>query len=83
MLRAGALSGNGTIDIRGGSANSNTLNDSAGAGGAGGSAVIVSPNWTAGALSVNGEGGQGGDAWVVGGRRLTRAGISRRRLRHS
>ncbi len=67
MLRAGALSGNGTIDIRGGSANSNTLNDSAGAGGAGGSAVIVSPNWTAGALSVNGEGGQGGDAWVVGG----------------
>ncbi|MEP6790279.1 MAG: DUF11 domain-containing protein [Ramlibacter sp.] len=66
VLRAGALTGSGTIDVRGGSANTNPLNDAAGAGAAGGSAVVISPNWTAGGITVNAGGGQGGDAWLSG-----------------
>jgi len=66
LIRAGALSGNGTLDVRGGVANTNPLNDAAGGAAAGGSVVIVSPNWTSGALAVNAGGGQGGDAWLGG-----------------
>jgi uncharacterized repeat protein (TIGR01451 family) len=66
MIRSGSLSGNGTIDIRGGLANNNDLNDAAGAGAAGGSTVVISPNWTSGALTVNAAGGQGGDSWLTG-----------------
>ncbi|MGE0497779.1 MAG: hypothetical protein AB7I35_18680 [Ramlibacter sp.] len=66
LIRAGALTGGGTIDVRGGSANTNPLNDAAGAGAAGGSVIVVSPNWTSGALTVSAYGGQGGDAWLTG-----------------
>ncbi len=66
MIRSGSLSGNGTIDIRGGFANTNDLNDAAGAGAAGGSTVVISPNWTSGALTVNAAGGRGGDSWLTG-----------------
>lgn len=65
MVRAGALIGNGTFDVRGGVANTNTLNDAAGAGG--GSVFLISPNWTSGVITVNGQGGQGGDSWLTGG----------------
>ena len=67
MVRAGALVGNGTFDVRGGVANTNTLNDAAGAGAGGGSVVLISPNWTSGVVTVNGQGGQGGDSWLTGG----------------
>lgn len=67
LIRAGSLAGSGVIDVRGGLANSNPLNDAAGAGAAGGSAVVISPNWTAGLLTVNAQGGQGGDSWITGG----------------
>ena len=67
MVRAGKLVGNGMVDVRGGVANTNTLNDAAGAGAAGGSVVLVAPNWTSGVVTVNGQGGQGGDAWIGGG----------------
>ncbi len=66
LIRAGVLSGGGTVDIRGGVGNSNTGNDAAGAGAAGGSVIIVSPNWTSGVLTVNAQGGQGGDSWLTG-----------------
>jgi hypothetical protein len=49
MIRAGNLTGNGTIDVRGGSANDQPLNDAAGGGAGGGSVVVISPNWTTGA----------------------------------
>lgn len=67
LIRAGALTGSGTVDIRGGVGNTNPGNDAAGAGAAGGSVIIVSPNWTSGALTVNAQGGQGGDSWLGGG----------------
>lgn len=66
ILRAGALTGSGTIDVRGGVANSNPLNDAAGGGAGGGSAIVISPNWTSGVLTINAQGGQGGDAWITG-----------------
>ena len=64
LIRSGSLSGNGTIDIRGGFANSNTQNDAAGGAAAGGSAVVISPNWTSGALAVSAAGGVGGDSYI-------------------
>jgi uncharacterized repeat protein (TIGR01451 family) len=67
LIRAGALSGSGTIDVRGGVGNHNPLNDAAGAGAAGGSVIVVSPNWTSGVLTVNAQGGDGGDSWIGGG----------------
>ncbi len=67
LIRAGALSGSGTVDVRGGVGNTNPGNDASGAGAAGGSVVVVSPNWTSGALTVNAQGGQGGDSWLTGG----------------
>ena len=66
FVRSGSLSGNGTIDVRGGVANTNPDNDAAGAGAAGGSAVVISPNWTSGLLTVNAGGGQGGDSFLGG-----------------
>ena len=67
LIRSGSLTGNGTIDVRGGVANTNPDNDAAGAGAAGGSAVLISPNWTAGVVTVNAGGGQGGDSFLAGG----------------
>ncbi len=67
LIRAGALTGGGTVDIQGGVGNNNLGNDAAGAGAAGGSVIIVSPNWTSGALTINAQGGQGGDSWIGGG----------------
>lgn len=67
MIRAGNLTGNGTIDVRGGSANDQPLNDAAGGGAGGGSVVMISPNWTSGVITVNAQGGRGGDSWLGGG----------------
>ncbi len=66
IIRSGSLSGGGTVDIRGGVANTNPLNDGAGGGAAGGAAIVISPNWTSGALNINAGGGQAGDAWLSG-----------------
>ena len=66
MVRSGSLSGGGTTDVRGGVANDNPGNDAAGAGAAGGSVLVISPNWTAGVVSVSAAGGQGGDSWLGG-----------------
>lgn len=66
MVRAGTLSGTGTISSRGGRATDNPSNDGAGGGGAGGSVIVVATTWSA-TLSVDARGGRGGDAFVTGG----------------
>lgn len=66
MIRAGSLNGSATINAQGGIANNNPDNDAAGAGGAGGSVLVISPNWTSGLLTINTDGGRGGDSWIAG-----------------
>jgi len=67
MLRVGRLIGAGTLSARGARAADNPLNDGAGGGGAGGSVVVVAPLWEVTSLTVNAQGGRGGDAWPTGG----------------
>src|SRR5262249_9791453 len=63
FIRAGALSGTGTISANGAAAYNETVQDGAGGGGAGGSVFV----WVLGSglanLSINAQGGRGGDAW--------------------
>ncbi len=66
MVRAGTLSGSGSISARGARAPDNPANDGAGGGGAGGSVVVVATNWSA-TLGIDVSGGRGGDAWLTGG----------------
>jgi len=64
MVRAGTVSGAGTINASGSDAPGQTLNDSGGGGGAGGSVLILAANGNLPAgLNVNVLGGDGGDAW--------------------
>ena len=64
MIRAGAISGNGSITASGADAPGQPLNDSGGGGGAGGSVLVVASNSALPAgLNVSSNGGQGGDAW--------------------
>ncbi len=66
MIRAGTVSGSGTINARGARAADNTLNDGGGGGGAGGSVIVIAPVWSAAGLAMNVQGGRGGDAFVSG-----------------
>jgi LPXTG-site transpeptidase (sortase) family protein len=63
MVRAGTVSGSGTINANGADGQDQPLNDSGGGGGAGGSVLVVSQNPLPGGLNVTAEGGDGGDAW--------------------
>jgi uncharacterized repeat protein (TIGR01451 family) len=63
MIRAGSLTGSATITANGAAAYNATLNDAGGGGGAGGSIVILSGGGGEGGLTVNAQGGRGGDAW--------------------
>ena len=64
MIRAGAISGNGSITASGADAPGQPLNDSGGGGGAGGSVLVVASNSALPAgLNVSSNGGRGGDAW--------------------
>lgn len=61
ILRAGEISGSGTISANGASANSTVGNDGTGGGGAGGTVLVtVLRNSGGGSLSVQAEGGNGG-----------------------
>lgn len=64
MLRAGTISGSGTITANGADG-SEAANDGGGGGGAGGSVVVVAINSGLGSLTVRAQGGRGGDAWVT------------------
>ena len=66
MIRAGTLSGSGTINARGARAADNAGNDGAGGGGAGGSVIVIAPVWSAAGLAMNVQGGRGGDAYLTG-----------------
>ncbi|MGQ0763557.1 MAG: hypothetical protein ACT4OT_16295 [Acidobacteriota bacterium] len=64
MIRAGAMSGSGTISANGSDGN-DAANDGGGGGGAGGSVVVVVNSGGFGALTINARGGNGGDAWIT------------------
>ncbi len=62
IIRAGSVSGTGTINANG-SAGQNALNDGGGGGGAGGTVVIAVKSGTLAGLTINANGGVGGNAW--------------------
>jgi hypothetical protein len=66
MIHARSIIGTGRILARGARAVDNSLNDGAGAGGAGGSILVVSSDMTASNLIINASGGRGGDPWITG-----------------
>lgn len=65
IIRAGSLSGTGTVTANGAAAYNGTLNDAGGGGGAGGSIVVLSVGGGEGGLTVQAQGGRGGDAWNI------------------
>ncbi|RDC63170.1 putative PE-PGRS family protein PE PGRS46 [Adhaeribacter pallidiroseus] len=60
LVRAGYVTGNGTITANGGNANNTILNDGSGGGGAGGSVLITSADAALNTVTVNANGGTGG-----------------------
>lgn len=65
IIRAGSLTGAGTVTANGAAAYNGTLNDAGGGGAAGGSVVVLSGGGGEGGLTVQAQGGRGGDAWDV------------------
>jgi uncharacterized repeat protein (TIGR01451 family) len=66
MIRADSLTGTGTIEADGLSANTTDTtpdNDAGGGGGAGGTVLVLAPNGGLDGLTVNARGGRGSDAW--------------------
>ncbi|MGA8764197.1 MAG: hypothetical protein WB562_15120, partial [Candidatus Sulfotelmatobacter sp.] len=63
IIRANALSGTATFTANGISAYNGTANDAGGGGGAGGSIIILSANGGESGLTLQAQGGRGGDAW--------------------
>ncbi|HEY6770580.1 MAG TPA: hypothetical protein VI386_38035, partial [Candidatus Sulfotelmatobacter sp.] len=63
IIRANTLSGTATLTANGSSAYNGTANDSGGGGGAGGTIVLLSANGGENGVSVQVNGGKGGDAW--------------------
>lgn len=63
LVRAGRLTGTGTITANGAAAFNDTLNDGGGGGGAGGSVVVLTRGGGFAGLTVQANGGRGGDAW--------------------
>jgi uncharacterized repeat protein (TIGR01451 family) len=63
IIRTNALSGTATLTANGISAYNNTANDGGGGAGAGGSIVVLSATGGESGLTLNANGGIGGDAW--------------------
>ncbi|HWC78292.1 MAG TPA: hypothetical protein VG778_12560, partial [Blastocatellia bacterium] len=63
IIRAGLISGTGTITANGASAFQDTLNDGGGGGGAAGSILFWVETGILTGLTVNANGGRGGDSW--------------------
>ena len=63
IIRAYALSGTATLTANGLAAFNNTANDGGGGAGAGGTIVVLSDNGGEGGLTLEANGGIGGDAW--------------------
>jgi uncharacterized repeat protein (TIGR01451 family) len=62
LLRAGNVTGSGTINANG-SPGQNALNDGGGGGGAGGTVVVAVKSGNLAGLTINANGGVGGNAW--------------------
>lgn len=63
LIRAGRLTGTATITANGAAAYNDTLNDGGGGGGAGGAIVVLARGGGIGGLTLQANGGRGGDAW--------------------
>ena len=63
MIRAGTVSGSGSINANGADGQDQILNDSGGGAGAGGSVLVVAQNTLPAGLNVSANGGNGGNAW--------------------
>jgi len=63
FIRAFSLSGTATITANGANAYNGTANDSGGGGGAGGTIVILAAGGGEGGLTLQANGGTGGNAW--------------------
>jgi len=66
IVRAGSMSGSGTVNADGANGRTQPINDGAGGGGAGGSVVLMSVAGGLGAVTVNVRGGAGGDSLTGG-----------------
>ena len=66
IVRAGSMSGSGTINANGANGRTQPQNDGAGGGGAGGSVVLMSAGGGLGTVAVNVRGGAGGDSFLAG-----------------
>ena len=60
MIRAGTITGSGTISANGSNANNSVTNDASGGGGAGGSVLVYTNAGSVGLLAVSANGGTGG-----------------------
>ncbi len=63
FIRAGALTGTATITANGANSYTGTSNDAGGGGGAAGTIVVLSLNGGESGLTLQAQGGRGGDAW--------------------
>ncbi|HKV78413.1 MAG TPA: C25 family cysteine peptidase [Candidatus Sulfotelmatobacter sp.] len=63
FIRADSLSGTATLTANGVNAYTATKNDAGGGGGAGGTIVVLSANGGESGLTLQANGGRGGDAW--------------------
>lgn len=66
IVRAGSMSGSGTVNANGANGRTQPINDGAGGGGAGGSVVLMSVAGGLGTVGVNVAGGRGGDSYLTG-----------------
>ncbi len=67
MVRSGTISGTGTINANGATANQTVGNDGGGGGGAGGNVIVIAANGggSVGTLTVTAQGGNGGNTWAT------------------
>ncbi|MGA7751397.1 MAG: C25 family cysteine peptidase [Candidatus Sulfotelmatobacter sp.] len=63
FIRADSLTGTATLTANGAAAYNGTANDAGGGGGAGGTIVVISANGGESGLTLQANGGRGGDAW--------------------
>lgn len=63
FIRADSLTGTGTMTANGTAAYIGTANDAGGGGGAGGTIVVLAANGGESGLTLQANGGRGGDAW--------------------
>lgn len=63
FIRADSFTGTATLTANGGAAYNGTSNDAGGGGGAGGTIIVLAANGGESGLTLQANGGRGGDAW--------------------